>query len=107
MHSLFLSSGKMRSFCRWKRLTALLVRSMKVEDESQRLRRQPVHGNGAAPLETTACAETVLRHTMETFFAPPKTPEELQDLIKEGVEIEPLRLFSEAARAELHALTVW
>ncbi len=42
----------MQSFCRPRRQTALLVRSMNIEeDESSELRRQTVHGSGAAPLE--------------------------------------------------------
>ena len=50
---------------------------------------------------TTICAEKVMRVTMDTFFAPPKGPGELHELIKKGVGIDPLQEFSEAARAEL------
>jgi hypothetical protein len=53
---------------------------------------------------TTASAETVMRQTMDSYFAPPKTPAELHDLIKRGVGIDPLQEFSEAAREELRAL---
>ena len=55
---------------------------------------------------TTASAEKVMRQTMDTFFAPPKTPAELHDLIKRGVGIDPLQEFSEAAREELRALSL-
>jgi hypothetical protein len=55
---------------------------------------------------TAASAENVMRQTMDTFFAPPKTPAELHDLIKRGVGIDPLQEFSEAAREELRALTL-
>ena len=51
MRSIFRGCWKMQSFCRLRRQTALLVRSMKHrEDESPELRRQPVHGSGAAPV---------------------------------------------------------
>ncbi len=55
---------------------------------------------------TTASAEDIMRQTMDTFFAPPKTPEELHELIKRGVGMDPLLEFSEAAREELRALTL-
>ncbi|MGO9993801.1 MAG: hypothetical protein ACLPTF_14985 [Steroidobacteraceae bacterium] len=54
---------------------------------------------------TTASAEKVMRQTMDSFFAPPKTTVELHDLIKGGVGFDPLLEFSEAAREELNALT--
>ncbi len=47
-----------------------------------------------------------MRQTMDASFAPPKTPEELHDLIKRGVGMDPLLEFSEAAREELRALTL-
>jgi hypothetical protein len=43
---------------------------------------------------------------MDAFFAPPKTHVELHDLIKRGVEFDPLQEFSEAARQELRALNL-
>jgi hypothetical protein len=55
---------------------------------------------------TTASAERVMRQTMDAFFAPPKTHVELHDLIKRGVEFDPLQEFSEAARQELRALNI-
>jgi len=54
----------------------------------------------------TASAEKIMRQTMDTSFAPPKTPEELHELIKMGVGMDPLLEFSEAAREELRALTL-
>ncbi len=51
--------------------------------------------------ETVACADTVMRTTIETYFMPNKTVRELNDLIKSGTAIDPLKEFSEAARAEL------
>src|ERR1700758_384798 len=39
------------------------------------------------------------------YFAPNKTIRDLDDLIKTGASIDPLRDFGEAARAELQALT--
>jgi hypothetical protein len=47
-----------------------------------------------------------MRQTMDTFLAPPKTSVELHDLVKRGVEIDPLQEFSEAAREELRALSL-
>jgi hypothetical protein len=55
---------------------------------------------------TAASAEKVMRQTMNTFFAPPKTPSELHDLIKQGSGIDPLQEFSEAAREELRTLSL-
>lgn len=56
---------------------------------------------------TTASAEKVMRQTIDSFFAPGKTPVELHDLLtKGGVGIDPLLEFSEAAREELNALAL-
>jgi hypothetical protein len=52
---------------------------------------------------TLACAEKVMDATLATYFAPNKTIRELHELTKAGVEIDPLRDFSEAARDELVA----
>ena len=54
---------------------------------------------------TVACAEKVMDTTMTTYFAPNKTIREVHDLTKSGVEIDPLKDFSEAAREELRAFT--
>jgi len=53
--------------------------------------------------QTVACAEKIMRETIETFFAPNRTIRELHELIKSGAEIDPLRDFSAAAREELLA----
>ena len=48
-----------------------------------------------------------MRQTIDSFFAPGKTPVELHDLLtKGGVGIDPLLEFSEAAREELNALAL-
>jgi hypothetical protein len=54
---------------------------------------------------TIACAEKVMDTTITTYFAPNKTIRELHDLTKSGVEMDPLKDFSEAAREELGAFT--
>lgn len=56
--------------------------------------------------ELVACAEKVIRATIDTYFAPKKTVRELDELLKSGTAIDPfdpLKEFSEAARAELGA----
>src|ERR1700733_4790587 len=50
---------------------------------------------------TVACADKLMRATIDTYFAPNKTIRELHDLMKSGSGIDPLRDFSEAAREEL------
>ena len=55
---------------------------------------------------TTASAERVMHQAMDTFSAPPKTAVELHELIKRGVEIDPLKEFSETAREELRTLSL-
>jgi len=52
---------------------------------------------------TVACADKLMRATIDTYFAPNKTIRELHDLMKSGSGIDPLRDFSEAAREELRA----
>ena len=46
-----------------------------------------------------------MRATIDTYFAPNKTIRELDELVKSGAEIDPLKYFSEAARDELRAFT--
>jgi hypothetical protein len=55
---------------------------------------------------TIACADDVVRTTIDTYFAPNKTVRELHDMIKSGVSIDPLKEFSEAAREELRTLAL-
>ncbi len=47
------------------------------------------------------CAENVMRTTTDTYAAPNKTFPELQEMMKSGVGIDPLKDFAEAAREEL------
>ena len=54
--------------------------------------------------QTVAAADKVMRTTTETYFEPNKTVRQLHELIKTGVGIDPLKDFSEAARAELRGL---
>jgi hypothetical protein len=53
--------------------------------------------------ETVAHAEQVMVAINDTYFAPNKTARELRDLARDG-GIDPLRAFSEAARAELNGM---
>ena len=54
---------------------------------------------------TVACAQNVVKATVDTYFAPNKTIQELHELIESGAGIDPLKDFSEAAREELRAFT--
>jgi hypothetical protein len=51
-----------------------------------------------------ACAEKVMTTTVETYLAPNRTIPELQELIKRGTAVDPLRDFAEATREELERL---
>lgn len=51
--------------------------------------------------ETTACAEGIMNHIMQTFYAPPRSMPELHELMKTGIGVDPLKQFSEVAREEL------
>jgi hypothetical protein len=53
--------------------------------------------------QTIACADKIMLTTIDTYFAPNKTIRELNDVIKSGEGIDPLKEFSEAAREELRA----
>ena len=49
-----------------------------------------------------ACADKIMRATIDTYFAPNKTIRELHDeLVKSGSAFDPLKDFSEMARDEL------
>jgi len=50
---------------------------------------------------TVMSAEKIMHATINTYFAPNKTIRELHELMKNGVVIDPLKAFSEAAREEL------
>ena len=54
---------------------------------------------------TVLCAEKIMETTIGTYFAPNKTIREVHELMRNGVEIDPLKDFSEAAREELRAFT--
>jgi hypothetical protein len=54
---------------------------------------------------TVACAEKIMETTIGTYFAPNRTIREVGELMRSGVEIDPLKEFSEAAREELRAFT--
>jgi hypothetical protein len=50
---------------------------------------------------TVACAEKVMLATTNAYAAPNKTMPELQQMIKSGMGIDPLKDFAEAARDDL------
>ena len=52
---------------------------------------------------TVARAEEVIRVTIDTYFAPNKTVRELNELIKSGAAIDPLKDFAESAREDLRS----
>ncbi len=52
---------------------------------------------------TVACAEQVMLLTIDAISAPNKTIRERFDMLKGGTQIDPLKDFSEAARAEMSA----
>jgi hypothetical protein len=53
---------------------------------------------------TIEAADRIMRVTLETYRAPNRTVVELEQLIKNGANIDPLKDFSEAAREELQSL---
>ena len=48
-----------------------------------------------------ACADKIMRATIDTYFAPNKTIRELRELAENGTAFDPLKDFSEMAREEL------
>jgi len=59
-----------------------------------------------SPPQTVACAEKVMRATIDTYFAAPgKTIRELHESAQRGSGIDLLKDFSEVAREELRAFT--
>jgi hypothetical protein len=58
-----------------------------------------------SPPQTLACAEKIMRATIDTYFAPVKTIREFHELAQSGSGIDLLKDFSEAAREELRAFT--
>jgi hypothetical protein len=55
--------------------------------------------------QTIDCADNIMRMTIETYFAPNKTMRDLNDIIKTGTALDPLKEFSEIVREELQLLT--
>lgn len=56
---------------------------------------------------TVACADKIMLTIIDTYYSPNQSVIELRDLIKAGAAgIDPLREFSEAARAELGVFRV-
>jgi hypothetical protein len=55
--------------------------------------------------QTVACAEKIMRATIDTYFAPGKTIGEVHELVQSGSGIDLLKDFSEVAREELRAFT--
>jgi hypothetical protein len=53
--------------------------------------------------ELVACADKIMRLTIETNFAPNKTVAELRDMVQSETGLDPLKEFSERARRELAA----
>jgi len=58
-----------------------------------------------SPPQTFACAEKVMRATIDTYFAPGRTIREFHELVQSGSGIDLLKGFSETAREELRAFT--
>ena len=50
---------------------------------------------------TVECADKIMRTTIETYFAPNRTLRQINEIIKNGTEIDPLKEFSQIARSEL------
>jgi hypothetical protein len=54
--------------------------------------------------QTVECADKIMRMTIETYYAPNRTLRQIHEIIKSGTDIDPLKEFSEVARAELRHL---
>lgn len=55
--------------------------------------------------QTVACAEKIMRATIDTHFALGKTIREFHEFVQSGSGIDLLKDFSEVAREELRAFT--
>lgn len=53
---------------------------------------------------TVECADRIMHITMQTYRSPNMTVAELEELMKSGAALDPLKEFSEAAREELRSL---
>ena len=51
------------------------------------------------------CADKVMDSIIETYFAPNRTVADLREIVKAGKGVDPLKVFSEAAREELYAFS--
>jgi hypothetical protein len=58
-----------------------------------------------SPPQTVACAEKIMRATIDTYFAPSKTIRELHELAQRKSGIDLLKDFSEVAHDEWRAFT--
>jgi hypothetical protein len=58
-----------------------------------------------SPPQTVACAEKIMRATIDTYFAHGRTIREFRELVRSGSGIDLLKDFSEVAREELRAFT--
>jgi hypothetical protein len=56
--------------------------------------------------EIVACAEKIMRLTIETNLAPNLTFQELREMLKNETIVDPLKEFSELARDELQAFSL-
>jgi hypothetical protein len=56
--------------------------------------------------QTVACADKVLRMTIDTYFGPNRTIREIRELMTTGAVVDPLREFSEVARKEVEKFTL-
>jgi hypothetical protein len=58
----------------------------------------------SSSLKIVACADKIMRQTLDTYSQPNKTILQLHDLMKDEAIVDPLKEFSELAREELEAL---
>jgi hypothetical protein len=58
-----------------------------------------------SPPQSVACAEKIMRATIDTYFAPSKTIRELHELAQRKSGIDLLKDFSEVAHDEWRAFT--
>jgi hypothetical protein len=54
--------------------------------------------------QTIDCADNIMRTTIDTYFAPNKTIRDVNETIKTGTGLDPLKQFSEIVREELRLL---
>jgi hypothetical protein len=58
----------------------------------------------ASSPQTIDCADNIMRTTIDTYFAPNKTIRDVNNTIKTGTGLDPLKTFSEVVREELRLL---